>query len=59
MLSRKGNWTGCENQKALDYTTLVKEFMEQIGQDPASGPYAYYCGAPMRSHTLSHEPSRC
>jgi len=45
MLSRKDNWIGCENQKALDYTTLVKEFMEQIGQDPASGPYAYYCGA--------------
>jgi hypothetical protein len=28
MLSRKDNWIGCENQKALDYTTLVKEFME-------------------------------
>jgi len=45
MLSQNGNWTGCENQKPLDYTKRVKAFMEQIGQDPASGPYAYYCGA--------------
>lgn len=45
MLSQKGNWIGCENQKAFDYTTRVKAFMEQIGQDPAAGPYAYYCGA--------------
>jgi hypothetical protein len=44
MLSQNGNWTGCENQKPLDYTKRVKAFMEQIGQDP-SGPYAYYCGA--------------
>lgn len=45
MLSPKGNWTGCENQKPFDYTTRVKAFMEQIGQDPAAGPYAYYSGA--------------
>lgn len=44
-LSSKGNWIGCEKQMAFDYTTRVKVFMEQIGQDPASGPYAYYCGA--------------
>ena len=44
-LSSKGNWIGCENQMAFDYTTRVKVLMEQIGQDPASGPYAYYCGA--------------
>ena len=29
----------------FDYTARVKAFMEQIGQDPAAGPYAYYCGA--------------
>jgi hypothetical protein len=40
MLSPKGNWAGCENQKPFDYTTRVKAFMEQIGQDPAAGPYA-------------------
>ena len=45
MLSPKGNWTGCENQLPFTYTTRVKAFMEQIGQDPAAGPYAYYCGA--------------
>ena len=45
MLSPKGNWIGCENQMPFDYTTRVKEFTEQIGQDPAAGPYAYYCGA--------------
>ena len=45
MLSSKGNWIGCENQMPFDYTTRVKAFMEQIGQDPAAGPYAYYCGA--------------
>lgn len=45
MLSPKGNWAGCENQKPFDYTTRVKAFMEQIGQDPAAGPYAYYSGA--------------
>jgi hypothetical protein len=44
-LSSKGNWVGCEKQMAFDYTTRVKAFMEQIGQDPAAGPYAYYCGA--------------
>lgn len=44
-LSPKGNWTGCESQMAFDYTARVKAFMEQIGQDPAAGPYAYYCGA--------------
>jgi hypothetical protein len=44
MLSPKGNWIGCENQPAFDYTTRVKEFMKQIGQAPAAGPYAYYCG---------------
>ena len=44
-LSSKGNWIGCENQMAFDYTTRVRAFMEQIGQDPAAGPYAYYCGA--------------
>ena len=45
MLSPKGNWIGCENQVPFDYTTRVKEFMAQIGQNPAAGPYAYYCGA--------------
>jgi hypothetical protein len=45
MLSSKGNWVGCENQEPFDYTTRVKAFMEQIGQDPATGPYAYYSGA--------------
>jgi hypothetical protein len=45
MLSSKGNWIGCENQTTFDYSTRVKAFMEQIGQDPATGPYAYYCGA--------------
>ena len=45
MLSSKGNFIGCENQTPFDYTTRVKAFMEQIGQDPATGPYAYYCGA--------------
>ncbi len=44
-LSSKSNWVGCGNQMAFDYTTRVKKFMEQIGQDPWSGPYAYYCGA--------------
>ena len=45
MFSSKGNWIGCENQEPFDYTTRVKAFMEQIGQDPATGPYAYYSGA--------------
>jgi hypothetical protein len=45
MLSSKGNWIGCENQVPFDYTKRVQTFMEQIGQDPAAGPYAYYCGA--------------
>jgi hypothetical protein len=46
MFSSKGNWVGCEKQEPFDYTTRVKAFMEQIGQDPATGPYAYYSGAP-------------
>lgn len=40
------HWADCEGQKPLKYTARVRQFVEKgMGQNPPSGPYAYYCGA--------------
>lgn len=39
-------WSSCEGQVMLDYTTRVRDFVRDgLGQSPEGGPYAYYCGA--------------
>ncbi|MGA5823488.1 hypothetical protein ACPC54_37195 [Kitasatospora sp. NPDC094028] len=42
--STNGNWVGAEGQRPLGYTERVARFMEQTGQTPRNGPYAFVSG---------------
>ncbi|MER6374430.1 hypothetical protein ABT255_40095 [Streptomyces mirabilis] len=42
--SPRGRWVGADGQRPLSYTARTALFMEQTGQAPPKGPYAFVSG---------------